>query len=75
MVTLAVAAAAVKGIKKQHLVEIRSLPSPPLAVRMTLESICTLLGEKDLDWKSMRSIIMKDNFIPTIVNFNTDKVT
>ena len=66
---------AVKGIKKQHLVEIRSLPSPPPAVKLALESICTLLGEQNLDWKSMRGIIMKENFIPTIVNFNTEDVS
>ncbi len=66
---------AVKGIKKQHLVEIRALPNPPAPVKLALESTCTLLGEKDLDWKSLRSIIMKDNFIPTIVNFDTEAIT
>lgn len=66
---------AVKGIKKQHLVEVRALSNPPNAVKLTLESICTLLGERDLDWRAMRSTIMRENFIPTIVNFNTDYVT
>ncbi len=67
--------AAVKGIKKQHLVEVRTLNNPPHAVKVAIESICTLLGEKDLDWKSMRGIIIKDNFIPMIVNFNTDALS
>lgn len=66
---------AVKGIKKQHLVEIRSLPSPPPAVRMALEALCTLLGEQNTDWKNLRSLIMKDNFISTIVNFDTESLT
>ena len=65
---------AVKGIKKQHLVEIRSLGSPPPAVKMALESICTLLGEPNTEWKNLRSIIMKDNFIPSIVNFDTEAI-
>ncbi|XP_021344673.1 cytoplasmic dynein 1 heavy chain 1-like, partial [Mizuhopecten yessoensis] len=62
---------AVKSIKKQHLVEVKSLPNPPFAVKMAIESICTLLGEQDLDWKSLRGIIMRENFISTIVNFDT----
>ena len=67
--------AAVKGIKKQHLVEVRSLNNPPEVVKVALESICTLLGERDVDWKSMRQIIMRDNFIPSIVNFDTEKMS
>ena len=67
--------AAVKSIKKQHLVEVRALPSPPPAVKLAIESICTLLGEKDPDWKAMRQIIMKDNFIPTIINFNVENMS
>ncbi len=65
---------AVKGIKKQQLVEVRSLANPPPAVKLAIEAICTLLGEPDLDWKAMRSIIMKDNFIPTIINFNAEEM-
>ncbi|XP_074643936.1 cytoplasmic dynein 1 heavy chain 1-like isoform X2 [Tubulanus polymorphus] len=66
---------AVKSIKKQHLVEVRALGNPPTIIKVALESICTLLGEPDLDWKAMRSIIMKENFISTIVNFSTDDIT
>jgi dynein heavy chain 1, cytosolic len=66
---------AVKGIKKQNLVEVRSLPQPPPAVKLALESVCTLLGEKDVDWKAMRGVIMRENFISTIVNFNTEDIT
>ena len=69
------ALAAVKGIKKQHLVEVRSLNNPPEVVKVALESICTLLGERDVDWRSMRQIIMRDNFIPSIVNFDTEKMS
>lgn len=66
---------AVKSIKKQHLVEVRSMANPPGIVKVTLESICLLLGEgttSPADWKTIRSVIMRDNFISTIVNFNTD---
>lgn len=61
---------AVKGIKRQHLVEVRSMSNPPMAVKMALESICLLLGEPALDWKAIRTIIIRENFIATIINFN-----
>lgn len=66
---------AVKGIKKQHLVELRSLNNPPAPVKLALEAICLLLGEATSDWKTLRSIIVRENFIPTIVNFTTEDIT
>lgn len=42
---------AVKSIRKQHLVEIRSMANPPALVKLALESICLLLGESASDWK------------------------
>ncbi|KRX27972.1 Dynein heavy chain, cytoplasmic [Trichinella nelsoni] len=66
---------AVKSIKKQHLVEVRSMANPPGLVKLALESICLLLGENCTDWKLMRAVIVKDDFISRIVNFDTDSVT
>lgn len=66
---------AVKAIKRQHLVEVRSMSNPPLPVRMALESICLLLDEPFLDWKTIRTVIVKDNFIPNIINFNSEVVS
>ena len=63
---------AVRGIKRQHLVEVRSMSNPPLPVKLALESICFLLGESALDWKTIRGFVARDNFVPTIVNFNVD---
>ncbi|CAG9116957.1 unnamed protein product [Plutella xylostella] len=65
---------AVRSIKKQQLVEVRSMANPPSVVKMALESICTLLGEKGDTWKGIRSVVMKDNFISTIVNFETNLI-
>ena len=67
--------AAVKGIKKKDLVEIRSMGNPPPVVKMALEGICILLGENASDWKSIRTAIMKDSFIPTIVSYKTEDIT
>ena len=65
---------AVKGIKKKDLVEVKSMNNPPPVVKLTLESICLLLGEQVSDWKSLRAVIVKDNFITNIVNMNTNDI-
>ncbi|XP_014672955.1 PREDICTED: dynein heavy chain, cytoplasmic-like, partial [Priapulus caudatus] len=66
---------AVKSIKKQHLVEVRSMGNPPAMVKLALESVCLLLGENATDWKQIRTVIIRDNFITTIVNFDTNDLT
>ena len=66
---------AVKSIKKQQLVEVRSMVNPPKMVKMAMESICLLIGEPTRDWKSIRSILIRENFIPTILSFSTEDIT
>ncbi|XP_037072682.1 LOW QUALITY PROTEIN: dynein heavy chain, cytoplasmic-like [Pollicipes pollicipes] len=66
---------AVKSIKKQNLVELRSMSLPPALVRLALESICLFLGEETSDWKTIRSVLMKDSFIPSIVNYSTESIS
>ncbi|XP_078728003.1 cytoplasmic dynein 1 heavy chain 1-like isoform X1 [Lampetra fluviatilis] len=66
---------AVSSIKKQHLVEVRSMGNPPAAVKLALESICLLLGEETNDWKKIRQVIIRENFITSIVNFNTEEIS
>lgn len=65
---------AVSSIKKQHLVEVRTMANPPGAVKLALESICLLLGEETNDWKKIRPVILRDNFISSIVNFNIEEM-
>ncbi|KAI7942887.1 hypothetical protein MJO29_012731 [Puccinia striiformis f. sp. tritici] len=67
------AQAAVSNIKKQHLTEVRSMANPPEAVKLAMESVCTILGHRIENWKSVQGIIRKDDFIASIVNFDTDK--
>ncbi|KAJ7386556.1 Cytoplasmic dynein 1 heavy chain 1 [Desmophyllum pertusum] len=49
--------------------------NPPHAVKLALESICLLLGEQAADWRTIRGVIIKDNFISTIVNFSTEDIS
>ena len=43
---------------------------------MALESVCIRLGESSpINWKGIRAVTMKEDFILSIVNFNTDNIT
>ncbi|KAI8066635.1 dynein heavy chain [Gongronella butleri] len=62
----------VSNIKRQQLTEVRSMGNPPEAVKLAMESVCTMLGHKIDSWKTVQSIIRRDDFIASIVNYNTE---
>ncbi|KAF8934382.1 dynein heavy chain [Dissophora ornata] len=64
---------AVSDIKKAQLTEVRSMGNPPEAVKMAMESVCTILGNRIDGWKSIQAIIRREDFISSIVNFDTDR--
>ncbi|CAN3358695.1 dynein heavy chain, cytoplasmic [Diutina catenulata] len=72
---VAAAQAGVQNIKKQHLTELRSMVNPPQAVKLTMESVCTLLGYQATNWRSVQSIIRKDDFIASIVSFDSEQLS
>ena len=63
----------VGNIKRQHLTEVRSMGNPPSSVRLTLEAVCTLLGHRVDDWKAIQSVVRRDDFIASIVNYDNEK--
>jgi len=69
------AQAAVKGIKRRDLDEIRALPRPSPNVKATLECVAIMLGEKNLEWTNVRKLISKSDFIPSILNFVADTLS
>ncbi|SSD59863.1 related to Dynein heavy chain, cytoplasmic [Saccharomycodes ludwigii] len=64
----------VKNIKKQQLIEIRSMSNPPTMVKTTMEAVCIILGYNVEDWKDIQQIIRSDNFIINIINFSVSHV-
>lgn len=60
----------VQSIKKTHLDEVRSLPKPPNAVKLTMEMVNVMIGESIADWNDVRRVIRKEDFISTVVNFD-----
>ena len=69
------AKAAVKGIKKRDLDEVRNLMRPPKNVQLTLECVAIMLGEKKIEWSDVRKLLSKADFIPSILSFDVDKLT
>jgi dynein heavy chain 1 len=65
------AQSAVSNIKRQHLQEVRAMANPPEAVKLAMESVCTILGHKVDSWRTIQGIIRRDDFIQRIVNFDT----
>ncbi|KAG9393495.1 Dynein heavy chain, N-terminal region 2 [Carpediemonas membranifera] len=62
----------VKSINKLHLDELRRLNNPPEGVKLAIEAVLLLLGEKSkvaTDWTAVRSIMRKDDFIQRIIMF------
>ncbi|EUB63753.1 Cytoplasmic dynein 1 heavy chain [Echinococcus granulosus] len=66
---------AVEGIRKKDIQEIKAMRNPPPAVKMALEAICLLLGEKSTEWRQILTVIVKDSFVPSILNFDTEEIT
>lgn len=65
----------VRGIKKRDLDEVRNLKNPPVNVKLTLECVALMLGETKVEWADVRKILAKTDFIPSILNFDADKLT
>ncbi|KAI9017153.1 dynein heavy chain [Gaertneriomyces semiglobifer] len=65
----------VSSIKKQHLQEVRTMGNPPEMVKLAMESVCILLGHKVDTWKTVQTIIRRDDFIPSIINYDTEKMS
>lgn len=51
------------------------MANPPPILKMTLESICLLLGEQATDWRVIRSVVIRDNFVPNIISFTAEDIT
>ncbi|KAJ2094725.1 dynein heavy chain, partial [Coemansia sp. S100] len=64
---------AVSNIKKQHLSEVRAMANPPSGVKLALEAVCALLGHRAADWKALQAVVRRDDFIASIVGFDTDR--
>ena len=65
----------VQNIRKQQLDELRQLARPPKPVQLTMEVVCIMIGEKNLEWSEIRKVVRREDFIPTIVNFDPNTLS
>lgn len=69
------AKAAVQNIKKEQLDELRGFNNPPTLVKLALEPVMMLLGySSKLSWADVRRALRKNDFIPNILQFDSDTV-
>jgi dynein heavy chain 2 len=66
---------AVSGIKSENLNEIRSLKTPPEAIRDVLEGVLGLLGVQDTTWTGMRKFLGERGAKESIIAFDAKSVT
>ena len=59
----------------EDLDEIKNLARPPNNVKLTLECVAIMLGERKVEWADVRKLLAKADFIPSILNFDADKLS
>eukprot|EP00899_Mesostigma_viride_P003254 jgi/Mesvir1/1292/Mv03759-RA.1 len=73
---VAEAKASVRSIKKAHLDDLRSMPNPPEAVKLTLQAVCLMLTETKIGvWREILGIVRKNDFISLVVDFNNERLS
>ena len=65
----------VRSINRKHLTELKSMANPPAVIKLTMESVCIMLGHQVEQWKSVQSILRRDDFISSIVNYDTKSIS
>lgn len=73
-VKLANTANQLRTLTRNSLGELKSFAKPPQLVKICLECVCMMLGEK-IDFQNAKKLINNPNFLSSLVNFNKDAVT
>ena len=64
----------VRSIKRNHLTELTSLARPPNVIRLTMEAVISMLeGKRVTEWRDIRKIASRGDFIKAVIQFDTDK--
>ena len=62
-------------LDKPRISEIRKMTNPPATVKLTIEAVACLLGERTSDWDKLRTFITKDAFVPHLTRMDAETVT
>ena len=66
---------AVGQIRKDNLNELRSMKSPPDAIRDVLEGVLLLMGQADTSWVSMKKFLGQVGVKDQIINYDARRIT
>eukprot|EP00004_Rigifila_ramosa_P014268 TRINITY_DN3231_c0_g3_i5.p1 TRINITY_DN3231_c0_g3~~TRINITY_DN3231_c0_g3_i5.p1 ORF type:complete len:3059 (-),score=575.29 TRINITY_DN3231_c0_g3_i5:95-9271(-) len=71
------AEAAVQGIRRQNMDEIRNMNNPPAMIRSTCEALVMLIdGTKPADWDYVRRTLKREDFLSAVIGgFDPQKIT
>ena len=64
---------ALDSLSKADITEVKSFQQPPPAVRVVMEAVCILLGEKP-DWDSAKKVLSNINFISLLREYDKDNI-
>jgi dynein heavy chain len=70
---LANAMAAVNGLEKSQISEMKALPNPPVGVRMVMEAICIMFKEKT-DWDTAKKMLSNMGFLKSLQDYDKESV-
>ncbi|KAF7987651.1 hypothetical protein HCN44_003514 [Aphidius gifuensis] len=65
---------ALKSLNKNDINEIKVFQNPPNLVRVVMEAVCLLLGEKT-DWPSAKSVLSDGHFLERLVTYPKDNIS
>lgn len=64
---------ALKSLTKADITEVKSFTNPPNAVRIVMEAVCTLLGEKE-QWDNAKKVLGRSDFMELLTGFDKDNI-
>jgi len=68
------AQSSVRNIKKADLDQVARFPNPPAAVKLALEPVILMLGEKISSWEDMKRILRRSDFIKSVIQYDVDQL-
>jgi len=64
---------ALNSLTKADITEVKSFTNPPNAVRVVMEAVCVLLGEKE-NWETAKKLLSRSDFLDLLQNYDKDNI-
>jgi dynein heavy chain len=64
---------ALNSLTKADITEVKSFTNPPNAVRIVMEAVCVLLGEKE-NWETAKKLLGRSDFMDLLQNYDKDNI-